>query len=140
MARISSETYRSNGLFAGIPPIPTNISVLIDKSNISTEGFPITIRWTTPNDTQDVKYIVQVAHAFKENGFDNDSQIWIVREETDENNVTITDLGRPGLWYQFRVTAININGTLGPSQPSAPVQLLPNSKYHSEMLTIRACL
>lgn len=103
--------------------MPTNITIEVDKSDIRSKGLPIIVRWDTGNNSKLTTYAVEERHSYDREGFDENPNKWIVKKQTNNNNITIKNL-YPKFWYQFRVRATNENGTIGPSSPSKPFKLL----------------
>lgn len=101
---------------------PSNITVDVIKMNVSTDGLPITVCWSSQNvpNSKNVKYIVEERHHIGKHFLDERLLDWVVRKRTIRDRIIIRNLYKPGRWYQFRVTAVNENGTRGPSAPSEP--------------------
>lgn len=60
------------------------------------------------------------------------SWLCFCRFQTIESTATLERL-RPGHWYQFRVYAVNIYGTRGPSNATQPFKLSKGSLYSALM-------
>lgn len=121
---------------AGLPPIPTQIAIHVNETDISSEGVPIHLRWylTHNRHNKQMLFVVEERHNYDENGIEkmNDTS-WTVVRRTPHRYATVRNIFKPGMYYQFRVYSVNTNGSAGASKPTKPFQILPNSKYFRKL-------
>lgn len=109
---------------AGLPAIPTSIMVNVSRTNFETEGVQITVEWLSENSAKrsgQTLYIVEERHLTGKWFREEKLSRWMTRQRTSQTAVEIQRIHKPGRWFQFRVTAVNENGTRGPSSPSRPI-------------------
>ncbi|XP_034937781.1 anosmin-1 [Chelonus insularis] len=105
-----------------LPSIPDTIEIRREKSN------KITLNWTTKkkdsleNDlfNTPVRYLIEERHVLGPRYLDSRLTPWSVLNVSSKSHLsTYTEL-KKGHWYQFRVAAVNENGSRGYSNPSIP--------------------
>ncbi|XP_061833719.1 anosmin-1-like isoform X1 [Nerophis lumbriciformis] len=119
-------------LYKGVPSKPR-------KQLGFEEVFPgqLEVRWNPRINmsAEPVVYILQKRWNFGIQPSEDAATPWQIVANTTEQRVRLSDI-RPGRWYQFRVTAVNMHGTRGfttpsrhicssrdPTRPPAPTEL-----------------
>lgn len=97
-------------LVSGLPPIPTDIKI---KENDKEQG--IYIKWKSNH--SDAIFVLESRRQIGQHIF-NDALEWNFCMKSVENHVYLKNYVVPGWWYQFRVAAVNENGTRGFSEKS----------------------
>ncbi|KAK2586531.1 hypothetical protein KPH14_011423 [Odynerus spinipes] len=105
-----------------LPPIPQNLQIRQQKSNL------IHLTWRNigqayqndSNNIGDVRYLVEERHLLGPRYLESRLSSWTVRHVSTKPHATLRGRLKTGHWYQFRVAAINGNGSKGYSQPSRP--------------------
>lgn len=102
---------------------------------VSDYGKTLTVEWSPPDaDTAaagHVTYVLQERHHVGAEYVAERMTAWTTVTRTDRTQEQLRQLYAPGRWFQFRVAAVNENGTRGYSPPSAQffVQLGPRECY-----------
>ncbi|XP_069669026.1 anosmin-1 [Periplaneta americana] len=111
---------RAQGLdtVPGLPPIPGNVTVAERR-----RGRTVIVEWAAPHQASPVLYLMEERHHVGRHFTAARLGNWVPRHRSSRTNVTLKNALRPGHWYQFRVAAINGNGTRGFSDPSEPFTL-----------------
>lgn len=122
----------TNHPLKGVPQVPRNVKI--------TEGRrkrTIYIEWTPGDylldeDENTVIYLIEERHQtgryFQEKRFTD----WSACSRTDKIVQILRNFAKPGRWYQFRVAAVNANGTKGFSEHSTTF-ILSASKWISNL-------
>ncbi|KAE9524984.1 hypothetical protein AGLY_015034 [Aphis glycines] len=98
----------------GLPDVPKVIAV-------SDYGKALMVEWSAPiPDTSagHVTYLVQERHHVGVAYVPERMTPWTMVTRTDKTREQFRQLNLPGRWFQFRVAAVNENGTSGYSSPS----------------------
>ncbi|GJQ74618.1 hypothetical protein Trydic_g21473 [Trypoxylus dichotomus] len=99
----------------GVPPIPTDITIKERRRKKA-----VIIEWKpgeqSTSNKNDVFYIVQERHFTGKHLLDEYMSEWTSCMRTTKLRIRHTV--KPGRWYQFRVAAVNENGTRGFSEKS----------------------
>lgn len=109
---------------AGLPDEPNVVAV-------SDYGKTLVVEWSRPAPeiaaAGHVTYVVQERHHVGAEYVPERMTTWATVTRTDKTREQFRQLYAPGRWFQFRVAAINENGTRGYSPPSEQyfVQLGP---------------
>lgn len=107
----------------GLPDVPTGVTV--------TEGRrrKTNIHWKSKNPfNKIIIYIVEERHHTGEHFVESRMGDWTPCLKSTKTNAGIRNIIKPGRWYQFRVAAVNENGTRGFSEPS-PTFIASISNY-----------
>ena len=108
--------------FSDLPVIPRNVQIRQQKNNL----FFLTWynskaqRIDESTGIKGVRYLVEERHLLGPRYLESRSSPWIVRHVSSKSHATIRERLKTGHWYQFRVAAINANGSRGYSEPSKP--------------------
>lgn len=100
-----------------IPPVPQDIKV--------TEGSKkhiVHISWNpgpNRNNPGTILYLIEERHHTGRNFIEQDLTEWSLCSQSNKTSYFLRNVVKPGRWYQFRVAAINENGTKGFS-PHSP--------------------
>ncbi|XP_014606465.1 PREDICTED: anosmin-1 [Polistes canadensis] len=121
-----------------LPPIPQNLQIRQQKSNL------IHLTWRNigqvyPNLSvnSDVRYLIEERHLLGPRYLESRLSSWIVRHVSTKPHATLRGRLKTGHWYQFRVAAINGNGSKGYSQPSRPFKTKePRNPKEPQNLTL----
>uniref|UniRef100_A0A2S2NWT7 Anosmin-1 n=1 Tax=Schizaphis graminum TaxID=13262 RepID=A0A2S2NWT7_SCHGA len=100
----------------GLPDVPKIVAV-------SDYGKALAVEWSAPSpDTTvgHVTYLVQERHHVGVTYVPERMTTWAMVTRSDRIREQFRQLHLPGRWFQFRVAAINENGTSGYSPPSEP--------------------
>lgn len=100
----------------GLPDVPRMVA-------ISDSGKMLTVEWTTPAPPEvaaagHVTYVLQERHHVGAEYVPERMTAWTTVVRTDRTREQLKQPYAPGRWYQFRVAAINENGTKGYSVQS----------------------
>ncbi|VVC41210.1 Fibronectin type III,WAP-type 'four-disulfide core' domain,Immunoglobulin-like fold [Cinara cedri] len=99
----------------GLPNVPRVIAV-------SDSGKALAVEWTQPTSgvaaAGHVTYVLQERHHVGAEYVPERMTVWTTVIRTDRTREHLRQLYAPGRWFQFRVAAINENGTRGYSAPS----------------------
>lgn len=115
--------------------IPRNVQIRQQKNNL------VFLTWYNSKaqridesiGIKGVRYLVEERHLLGPRYLESRSSPWIVRHVSSKSHATIRERLKTGHWYQFRVAAINANGSRGYSEPSKPFKtkgkryIIPNS-------------
>ncbi|KAJ4438029.1 hypothetical protein ANN_13968 [Periplaneta americana] len=112
----------------GLPPIPGNVTVAERR-----RGRTVIVEWAAPHQASPVLYLMEERHHVGRHFTAARLGNWVPRHRSSRTNVTLKNALRPGHWYQFRVAAINGNGTRGFSDPSEPFTLSVEKSF-SELI------
>ncbi|XP_046823036.1 anosmin-1 isoform X1 [Vespa crabro] len=121
-----------------LPPIPQNLQIRQQKSNL------IHLNWRNiahvyPNvsGNGDIRYLVEERHLIGPRYLESRLSSWTVRHVSTKPHATLRGRLKTGHWYQFRVAAINGNGSKGYSQPSRPFKTKePRNPKEPQNLTL----
>lgn len=72
------------------------------------------------NDDEDVRYLVEERHLVGPRYLESRLSSWTVCHVSTKPHATLRGRLKSGHWYQFRVAAVNGNGSRGYSQSSRP--------------------
>ncbi|KAG7187574.1 hypothetical protein KM043_016644 [Ampulex compressa] len=105
-----------------LPAIPESLQIRQQKSNL------VLLTWRNgikgrANDSilfDDVRYLIEERHLLGPRYLESRLSSWAVRHVSTKPHATLRGRLKTGHWYQFRVAAINGNGSKGYSQPSRP--------------------
>ncbi|XP_077285374.1 anosmin-1-like [Arctopsyche grandis] len=99
----------------GLPSIPQSVSVREKR-----RGLTVRIEWISPDQQkQPVLYVIEERNHVGKNLGEALFGEWTPQYRSLKINVTLKNVVKPGRWYQFRVAAVNENGTKGFSKPSS---------------------
>lgn len=116
-------------IISDLPPIPNNIEIRREKSTM------VTLNWETNkrnvkssklkqdsiNDEEtSIRYLVEERHVLGPRYLESRLSSWSVRHVSSKPHASIRAGLKTGHWYQYRVAAVNKNGSRGYSQPSVP--------------------
>lgn len=119
----------------GLPEEPDEPNVVA----VSDYGKTLTVEWSPPAaDTLaagHVTYVLQERHHVGAEYVAERMAAWATVTRTDRTQEQLKQLHAPGRWFQFRVAAINGNGTRGYSPASRPffVKLGPRECHISHV-------
>lgn len=88
------------------------------------EKAKVLIRWSPVNTTnvdELVIYIIEECHHYGKLFVPARLTKWIELKRTSHTSMEYRNIGEAGRWIQFRVSAVNENGTVGPSAPTSPL-------------------
>ncbi|XP_068910205.1 anosmin-1 isoform X3 [Tenebrio molitor] len=99
----------------GIPEVPRNVRVTETVKKRS-----ILIEWSSDEEppSGSVIYVIEERHHAGRNFIEEHLSEWTPCARTNASGYTLKNLVKPGRWYQFRVAAVNENGTKGFSKTS----------------------
>ncbi|XP_063994656.1 anosmin-1 isoform X2 [Diachasmimorpha longicaudata] len=112
-----------------IPPIPDGMEIRREKSTM------VTLNWTTNkrsvkmtkfkqdlinDEPPSIRYLVEERHVLGPRYLESRLSSWSVRHVSSKPHASIRAGLKTGHWYQFRVAAVNENGSKGYSLPSVP--------------------
>lgn len=98
-------------LFIGLPEIPTDITVREAQKRRT-----VIIEWKPGESSGTVLYFIEERHHAGRHLIENRMSDWTPCFRTAKTY--IKELIKPGRWYQYRVAAVNANGTKGFSHHS----------------------
>ncbi|XP_063068879.1 anosmin-1-like [Engraulis encrasicolus] len=101
-------------LFRGAPLKPRK-ELLFEESPPGV----LEVRWSSRFNVsaEPVVYVLERRYNYGIQPSEDSATPWQVVAQTTEERASLPDT-RPGRWYQFRVSAINVHGTRGPTTPS----------------------
>lgn len=107
--------YKKICCFVGIPEVPRNVRVTETVKKRS-----ILIEWSSDEEppSGSVIYVIEERHHAGRNFIEEHLSEWTPCARTNASGYTLKNLVKPGRWYQFRVAAVNENGTKGFSKTS----------------------
>ncbi|XP_012145293.2 anosmin-1 Kallmann syndrome 1 isoform X1 [Megachile rotundata] len=121
-----------------LPPIPDNLQIRQQKNNL------IVLTWhpkgkysnaSRPNNN--VRYLVEERHLLGPRYQESRLSSWAVRHVSTKSHATLRERLKTGHWYQFRIAAINENGSRGYSSPSRPFKTRePRNPKEPQNLTL----
>ncbi|OAD55834.1 Anosmin-1 [Eufriesea mexicana] len=105
-----------------LPLIPENVQIRQQKNNLIllTWYNSKTQRTNESMGNKDVRYLVEERHLLGPRYLESRLSSWTVRHVSTKSHATLRERLKTGHWYQFRVAAINANGSRGYSEPSRP--------------------
>ncbi|XP_068081985.1 anosmin-1 [Anabrus simplex] len=116
---------RAQGLesIADLPAIPENVTVSERR-----HGRAVQLEWDEPGDRgvenePPLLYLLEERHHVGRHLTPERFGSWITRHRSTRTSATLKNILKPGRWYQFRVAAVNANGSRGFSEPSAAFKL-----------------
>ncbi|XP_076647562.1 anosmin-1 Kallmann syndrome 1 isoform X1 [Halictus rubicundus] len=115
-----------------LPEVPENLQIRQQKSNL------VILTWReSETSDNDVRYLVEERHLLGPRYLESRLSSWTVRHVSTKSHATLRARLKTGHWYQFRVAAINGNGSRGYSQPSRPFKTKePRSPKEPQNLTL----
>ncbi|XP_071857265.1 anosmin-1 Kallmann syndrome 1 isoform X1 [Bombus fervidus] len=122
-----------------LPLIPRNVQIRQQKNNL------VSLTWYNSKaqridestGIKGVRYLVEERHLLGPRYLESRSSPWIVRHVSSKSHATIRERLKTGHWYQFRVAAINANGSRGYSEPSKPFKTKdPRNPKEPQNLTL----
>ncbi|XP_050532743.1 anosmin-1 isoform X2 [Daktulosphaira vitifoliae] len=93
-------------------------------------GKPLVVEWTPvdyDSNSHHVTYLLQERHHAGVKYVPERMTPWTIVTRTDKTREPLKRLQTVGRWFQFRVAAVNENGTRGYSQPCVPFFVDPGS-------------
>lgn len=104
--------------FSGLPEIPTDILITEGRRKRS-----IYLEWDSSAkklvpDSSNVLYAVEERHYTGRHFIESRMSDWTICFRSPKPSHILRHFVKPGRWYQFRVAAVNENGTRGFSPPS----------------------
>lgn len=115
-----------------LPPIPDNIEIRREKSNMISLSWGIKtskdmiIKSTKAkkdwmyDEQSSIRYLVEERHVLGPRYLESRLSSWFVRHLSSKPHTSIRSGLKTGHWYQFRVAAVNEYGSKGYSPPSIP--------------------
>ena len=107
-----------------LPVIPENLQIQQQKRNLvllTWRNSKSGINNVSANDNdRDVRYLVEERHLVGPRFIESRLSSWTVCHVSTKPHATLRGRLKTGHWYQFRVAAVNGNGSRGYSQPSRP--------------------
>ncbi|XP_066603310.1 anosmin-1-like isoform X3 [Prorops nasuta] len=121
-----------------LPPIPENLQIRQQKSNL------IHLTWKSNNGQLnntytdgDIRYLLEERHLLGPRYLESRLSPWTIRHVSTKPYAALRDRLRSGHWYQFRVAAVNSEGSRGYSLPSRPFKTKePRSPKEPQNLTL----
>ncbi|XP_018367950.1 PREDICTED: anosmin-1 [Trachymyrmex cornetzi] len=124
-----------------LPVIPENLQIQQQKRNL------VLLTWrnsrsgisnVSANDNdRDVRYLVEERHLVGPRFIESRLSSWTVCHVSTKPHATLRSRLKTGHWYQFRVAAVNGNGSRGYSQPSRPFKTKePRNPKEPQNLTL----
>ncbi|XP_015434710.1 PREDICTED: anosmin-1 [Dufourea novaeangliae] len=115
-----------------LPAIPERLQIRQQKSNF------VVLTWRDSKEPgEDVRYLVEERHLLGPRYLESRLSSWTVRHVSTKSHAALHGRLKTGHWYQFRVAAINGNGSRGYSQPSRPFKTKePRSPKEPQNLTL----
>ena len=97
-----------------IPAIPTHVIVSENR-----KGHIVHIRWKHDDTgSKPVIFVIQERHCFGETFIADQLSDWKLVTVSERNEARLKRFCKIGHWYQFRVSAVNENGSRGFSETS----------------------
>lgn len=118
--------------FLDLPPVPDNIEIRREKSNMISLSWGIKtskdmiIKSTKAkkdwmyDEQSSIRYLVEERHVLGPRYLESRLSSWFVRHLSSKPHTSIRSGLKTGHWYQFRVAAVNEYGSKGYSPPSIP--------------------
>lgn len=114
-----------------LPTVPENLQVQQQKRNL------VFLTWrngrsvfsNVSNNTEDVRYLVEERHLVGPRYLESRLSSWTVCHVSTKSHANLRGRLKTGHWYQFRVAAVNGNGSRGYSQPSRPFKTKGKHKH-----------
>lgn len=109
--------------FSDLPAIPENIQIRQQKNNFvlltwhNSKGQHVN---ESTSGNKDIRYLVEERHLLGPRYLESRLSPWTIRHISTKSHATIRERLKTGHWYQFRVAAINANGSRGYSESSRP--------------------
>lgn len=105
-----------------LPPVPESLQIRQQTSNL------VLLTWrngrrdnaSSFSDDEDVRYLVEERHLVGPRYLESRLSPWAVCHVSTKPHATLRSRLKSGHWYQFRVAAVNGNGSRGYSQISRP--------------------
>lgn len=108
--------------FTDLPAVPENVQIRQQRSNLVLLTWRIgrTIAGNASfNDNgENVRYLVEERHLVGPRYLESRLSSWTVCHVSTKPHASLRGRLKTGHWYQFRVAAVNGNGSRGYSQPS----------------------
>ncbi|XP_043289076.1 anosmin-1 [Venturia canescens] len=102
-----------------IPSIPENIEIRREKSNLVILSWKVKPSLDSNRNESTVRYLVEERHSLGPRYLESRLSSWSVRHVSNKPHASLRAGLKSGHWYQFRVAAVNVNGSRGYSSPSA---------------------
>ena len=113
---------------AGLPAIPSNVRIRQQRTNL------IILSWNMPGRPKDdffgrnrAWYVIEERYVLGPWYLEHRLTSWALRDVSIKPHTTLDGGFKRGHWYQFRVAAINEQGSRGYSQPSRPLMTKGNA-------------
>ncbi|XP_034184999.2 anosmin-1 Kallmann syndrome 1 [Osmia lignaria lignaria] len=122
-----------------LPPIPENLQIRQQKNNL------VLLTWhnskgqclNSSSLDKNIRYLVEERHLLGPRYLESRLSSWTVRHVSTKSHATLRERLKTGHWYQFRIAAINENGSRGYSQPSRPFKTRePRNPKEPQNLTL----
>ncbi|XP_020279779.1 anosmin-1 isoform X2 [Pseudomyrmex gracilis] len=122
-----------------LPTVPENLQVQQQKRNLvfltwrnGRSGFS-----NVSSNTENVRYLVEERHLVGPRYLESRLSSWTVCHVSTKPHANLRGRLKTGHWYQFRVAAVNGNGSRGYSQPSRPFKTKePRNPKEPQNLTL----
>nr|XP_012234083.1 PREDICTED: anosmin-1 [Linepithema humile] len=123
-----------------LPAIPENLQIQQQKRNLVLltwrNGRPAANN-VSANNENDVRYLVEERHLIGPRYLESRLSSWTVCHVSTKPHASLRGRLKTGHWYQFRVAAVNGNGSRGYSQPSRPFKTKePRNPKEPQNLTL----
>ncbi|EZA61765.1 Anosmin-1 [Ooceraea biroi] len=124
-----------------LPAVPENLQIRQQASNLVLltwrNGRSSASNASANNDGGDVRYLVEERHLVGPRYLESRLGSWTVCHVSTKPHATLRGRLKTGHWYQFRVAAVNANGSRGYSQPSRPFKTKePRNPKEPQNLTL----
>ncbi|XP_012287194.1 anosmin-1 [Orussus abietinus] len=116
-----------------LPPVPETIQIRQQTTNL------VMLNWQAPPHPSNisVRYLVEERHLLGPRYLESRLSSWSVRHVSTKPHASLRGGLKTGHWYQFRVAAINENGSRGYSRPSRPFKTKePRNPKEPQSLTL----
>ncbi|CAK9797747.1 ANOS1 [Anthophora plagiata] len=122
-----------------LPSVPEDIQIRQQKNNL------VHLTWHSSKSSpmnkstveKGVRYLVEERHLLGPRYLESRLSSWTVRHVSTKSHAILRERLKTGHWYQFRVAAINANGSRGYSQPSRPFKTKePRNPKEPQNLTL----
>jgi len=120
----------------GLPDVPNVVAV-------SDYGKALAVEWSAPSQGTSaghVTYVVQERHHVGAAYVPERMTTWAMVTRTDRTREQFRQLHLPGRWFQFRVAAINENGTSGYSPPSEQFFVEIGPRKFNGIIRVMICI
>lgn len=108
-------------LVTDLPAVPGSPQIRQQTSNLVLLTWRSDARSNASNgDGRDVRYLVEERHLVGPRYLESRLSSWTVCHVSTKPHAALRGRLKTGHWYQFRVAAVNGNGSRGYSQPSRP--------------------